>query len=487
MPIEEKRTLTEDEKQTLLAKHSICYICLEPLEGYERSEIQFDHIYSYADGYSQELANFAPVHASTKEHKLNCHSAKGRKSPAEYREELRIRKKLRDVKGLSSLCPEAIPSTYQISSDNHLITFNGITLPLYNQQIGSKGNLYFFHELETKYIENDDQIQLRPLEAKILPLIFNLKHSIQLLPSLARLDPKTKKVKIFDGQHKAVAQIIGNNRDRIQCIVFVDPDVDTLRITVYEAHTDFVQQRYKKSHIDAKLADIYAQKIEAFRKKVGNAQAPFSEADILTGESAASVRNFLTSSIIRELNTETGFVRQYAAEGRVEQKLRPFLWQSIERMISSLCRIEPVEELSESEKNFRSDEIENLAFLVKQIEEFAIKDKWDPSNPASELHKLARTYFYRTAFNNWIGTLEEALRFAISQMRGAKFHGALCYQQAFLPDVRKRYLDIVKRLFTHPLWVQQPIQDEIAKTNQDSVVMKIFEREGLDYIYLTQL
>ena len=100
MPIEEKRTLTEDEKQTLLSKHSICYICLEPLEGYERSEIQFDHIYSYADGYSQELANFAPVHASTKENKLNCHSAKGRKSPAEYREELRIKKKLRDVKGL---------------------------------------------------------------------------------------------------------------------------------------------------------------------------------------------------------------------------------------------------------------------------------------------------------------------------------------------------------------------------------------------------
>lgn len=59
-------------------------------------------------------------------------------------------------------------------------------------------------------------------------------------------------------------------------------------------------------------------------------------------------------------------------------------------MISSLCRVEPVEELSESEKNFRSDEIENLAFLVKQIEEFAIKDKWDPSNPASELHKLGK-------------------------------------------------------------------------------------------------
>jgi hypothetical protein len=487
MPTEEKRILTEEEKLSLLEKHPECYICLEPLAGYERSEIQFDHIYSYGDGYPQDLSNFAPVHASTKEHKLNCHSAKGRKSPADYREELRIRNKLRDVKDLSSLCPEAIPSTYQISQDRHSIMFNGVSLPLYNQQIGTKDNLYFFCELETKYIENDDQIQLRPLEPKILPLIFNLKHSVQLLPSLARLDRETKKVKLFDGQHKAVAQIIGNNRNRIQCIVFVDPDINNLRVTVYEAHTDFVQQRYKKSHIDAKLADIYAQKIEAFRKKVGNPDAPYSEADILAGESAASVRSFLISSIIKELKTETDFVSQFAAESRIDQKLYPILWQSIERMVSTLCRVKPVEDLSESENNFRSDEIENLGFLVEQIEEFAIRGKWDPSNASSELHKLSRTYFYRAAFNNWIGTLEEALRHVIEQMRGAKLYEAVCYQPTFAPNVRKRYSDIVKHLFTHPLWVQPPIQQEIAKTNQDAVVTKVFAREGLDYMYLIRL
>jgi len=48
------------------------------------------------------------------------------------------------------------------------------------------------------------------------------------------------------GSIKRVAQIIGNNRDRIQCLIFVNPDVNALRVTVYEAHTDFVQQRYKK-------------------------------------------------------------------------------------------------------------------------------------------------------------------------------------------------------------------------------------------------
>jgi len=485
---EERRKLTESEKEELLAKHKDtgCYICGGSLEGYSREEIQFDHIYNYADGYPQDLSNFAPVHASKDERKLNCHVEKGRKLPIDYREEVRIKKHLRAVQGLADLCPTAVPSVFSISAGKETITFNGVQLPLYNQKIGVKDNFYFFHEVETKYIENDNEIQLRPLEPKVLPLIFNLKTSVQLLPSLARLDPVTKTVKLFDGQHKAVAQIIGNNRDRIQCVVFVDPDVSALRVTVYEAHTDFVQQRYKKSHIDAKLADIYGEKIEAFRKKVGNPEAQYSEADILRGESVSTIRNFLLSSIIKELSVETDFIRLYAAESRADQKQRPILWQSLERLITKFCNLSAVEELSNSDNNFRSDEIDNIVFLLSVIEEFAIKDKWNPENSNSHHHKMCRTFFYRTAFNNWYVTLEEGMRFALEQMRGAKNYGSLCYQKTFPPEVRKRFSGIVKRLFEHPLWVQESIQDEIAKTNQDSVVTNIFKREGLDYIFLTK-
>jgi hypothetical protein len=488
MPKEERRTLTEEEKNELLEKHRNCYICNQTLEGYSRAEIQFDHIYNYADGYPQDLSNFAPVHASPDERKLDCHSAKGRKAPIDYREEVRIKERLKSVKGLSDLCPNAVPSVYSIAPDNRTITFNGVQLPLYNQKIGVKDHYYFFHEIETKYIENDNEIQLRPLDdKKVLPLIFNLKSSIQLLPSLTRLDPTTKTLKLFDGQHKAVAQMIGNNKDRVSCLVFVSPDVNALRVTVYEAHTDFVQQRYKKSHIDAKLADIYAQKIEAFRKRCGDPNAPYSEADILNGESVPSIRAFLLSSILKEVNIETDIIRLYGAESRTDQKQQPILWQSIERFISKFCNLTAVQEKSESDANYRSDEIDNLIFLLRLIEEYAIKDKWNPNAPASKQHKMARTFFYRTAFNNWLNTLEEGLRFSLEQMKGSKVYGALCYQPNFLPEVRNRFSSITKRLFEHPLWVQEAIQDEIAKTNQDIVVTNIFKREGLDYIYITKL
>jgi len=487
MADEKRRVLTLGEKSELLSKHKVCYICLEPLDNYESDEIEYDHIYNYADWYSQELSNFAPVHASSDTRKQNCHAAKGRKSPFEYREELRIKKKLEEVKGLKDLCPKAVASSYAISSDHKTITFNGEELPLYNQRINGKDNFYFFHEVDTKYIENDELIQLRPLEPKILPLIFNLKQAVQLLPSLGRLDSGTKTIKVFDGQHKAVAQMIGNNKQKLPCIVFVHPDVDELRVVIYQAHTDFVQQRYKKSHIDAKLSDIYKQKIEAYRKQVGDPNARYSEANILRGESKTVVREFLLSSIIDKAKEERAFVNKYAAEDRAAQKQRPVLWQSLERLVKLFCKLEPVEKFSDDATNYRSDEIENLCFILDQIEAHSLIGKWEPENPESKHHQLARTYYYRTAFNNWVGVLEEALRFSLEQMQGSKIYDAICYRESFSPDVKARFIHIIKKLFDHPLWVQETIQNEIAKTNQDSVVAGIFKREGLDYIHLTKL
>lgn len=487
MPAEPRRVLTQEEKNELLEKNKNCYICMKPLEGYINTEIEFDHIYNYADGYSQELSNFAPVHASGDPRKLNCHKYKGRKSPCEYREEVRVKTKLDEITGLKDLCKNPIPVAYKISDDKKEIEINGEKFKLYNQKIGITDNYYFFGEIDLKNIENDDKIQLRPLEPKILPLVFNLKTSVQLLPSLGRLDPESRTIKVFDGQHKAVAQIIGNNKKKIICIVFVEPDIDKLRLVVYQAHTDFVQQRYKKSHIDAKLADIYKQKIAAFRDRVGDQKAKYAEKDILNGESKASISKFILASIIDGVQQERSFIRDYAASSRTEQKRKPILWQSIEQTVKNFCNLEPVSEYSDSENNYRSEEIENLCFILDQIEEFSIKNKWDPDNSDSINHNLSRTYYYRTAFNNWIDVLCESLRFARDQMYGKKIHNAICYQKNFSPEIRERFSNIIKKLFNDPLWVKEDIQNEIAKTNQDSVVRDIFEREGLDFIYLTKL
>jgi hypothetical protein len=156
-------------------------------------------------------------------------------------------------------------------------------------------------------------------------------------------------------------------------------------------------------------------------------------------------------------------------------------------LIGRFCKLDAISKFSDDPENYRSDEVENVCFILDQFEGLAIKGKWSADNSDSHLHKLSRTYFYKTAFNTWIEVLAEALRFALEQKHGAKIYEPLCFQKAFSPQTKARFIQILQKLFEHPLWVQEPIQDEIAKANQDVVVGNVFKRENLDYIYLTKL
>ena len=394
---------------------------------------------------------------------------------------------MKQITGLKDLLNAPIESVYSIDENKMEIKINGKILPLYNQKIDSKDNYYFFDIIDIKYIGNDEEIQLRPLEAKIFSLIMNLKENVQLLPSLGRINKNENIIRLFDGQHKAVAQIIGNSKKELMCIVFVEPNIAKIREVVYQAHTDFVQQRYKKSHMDAKLADMYKDKIEKYREKVGNSEAAYSEYDILQGESKSEITKFLRSSIISELRDESIIIQEYVAQDKNEQKTKPILWQSLEKFITLYSNLDVVSEKSDSKNNYRIDEIKNLLFILENILECSIRGKWNPDNSESEHHKLSRTFFYKTAFNNWNSILEKALRTAFDQMKGKAYDGALCYREEYDEQIKERFSNIIKRLFDHPLWVIENNQKEIATANVDNVVTKLFEKEELHYIYLIKL
>ena len=482
----DRRELSDAEKAQVRARFENCYICGETLNDYEPTEIQYDHIYAFADGYSQDLSNFAPVHASREPNKRNCHKQKGRKSPFEYKEELRIRGEMQNVSGLRDICPAAASSEVTIDEVRCSIRFNGRVLPLYNQRLDNKDHLYFFDEIETRYIENDDKIQPRPLEEKIYAMIIHLRSHVQLLPSLGRLDLGERKVKIFDGQHKAVAQIKGNRRDRIPCIVFVNEDVEQLRKTVFAAHTDFLQQRYKKSHIDNKLAEIFAEQIRQFREALGNPQAPYTEMVILRHESAARRRAYLLGWTIDGLRDANDFVDFYVAQDRKGQKQKPMIWDSLELFVKTFCNLTPVEVPSDDAQNFRECEVENLQFLLDCVHKHAIQGKWNPALPDSEGHKLSRKFFYDKALTNWLRRVAEAMKHAFDQMAGRAHTGPLCYRPRFSAEVRQRFDHTFELLVTHGLWLN-PANDPVISGNSEKQIDAMFTEQRLDWVYLTGL
>ena len=59
------------------------------------------------------------------------------------------------------------------------------------------------------------------------------------------------------------------------------------------------------------------------------------------------------------------------------------------------------------------------------------------------------------------------MKFALEQMPGANIYDALYYRKTFSPEIKSRFITIIKKLFEHPLWVQETIQEEIAKTIEE--------------------
>lgn len=492
----EKRSLTDAEKKLVRDKYeNSCYICELTLDGYDDSEIQYDHIYAYESKIAggEELDKFAPIHASSNPEKLNCHAHKGTKTWFEYKEELRIKNKLKTISGLRDLCKSARQCSFRKINDTQ-VELNGKIIPLYNQKISSSDNFYFFDEIDIEYLENDNLIQLRPLEEKILPLTLHLRSSVQLLPSLGRLDTNEKKIKIFDGQHKAVAQIVGNNKKSISCIIFLNPDVPTLQNTVFDAHSRFLQQRYKRSHVMDKIAEQFKAKIEQWEAIHGT--IPFSEMDILKGEGKRKRRRFITAAILNGLSDCGAFI-----EGKYNFKKdfvdttkkkgarhNPMLWDNYERLITLLINPEAVEDTLDSAKNYRVDEIENLKYILSLLYWFAIKDKWAPQNPGSEGHQLAVRYFYDKVFEVYAPILTKALRYSYEQKtdKALKDDEGLCYRGQFSDDITIRFTRIFERLFKHGIWAN-PANKETFRATTSGPISDLFQKEGLDYVYLTKL
>ena len=124
---------------------------------------------------------------------------------------------------------------------------------------------YTFVEVPLEYIYHDDLINPRGINSNITKLVKEFyKTNPQLHLSLARYDKE--KIKIFDGQHKAVAQLLLGTK-RLVIRLFLNPNVERLIETNTNAGSTLKQVAFDKAIMQQLNDVLYKETIEQFIRR----------------------------------------------------------------------------------------------------------------------------------------------------------------------------------------------------------------------------
>ena len=141
---------------------------------------------------------------------------------------------------------------------------------------------YFFTVLPLEYIHHDDRINPRPIGSNIRSLIVEfLRQRPQLHVGLAWWAPEedgTGRIRLFDGQHKAAAQILIGSRT-IPVRVFVEPDLKILLQVNTNAGDKLRQVAFDTAVVRHLGSTLYAERVTQYEKLKGIASDNYSFSD----------------------------------------------------------------------------------------------------------------------------------------------------------------------------------------------------------------
>lgn len=229
--------LSSDEKNKLCQKlwniqNHKCFICEREID-LQLNKTNIDHIKPLANGGKDGVDNFAITHETCNKSKQDadlvvaktlCRLDKIIKSATDNNETPSLKHVLLANGGSKFSFKFRVENgkiVYAFSEmgDDKIRHSEIFIVPLSNEKTA-------FVRLPIEYIFHDETINPRGINKTISLLIKEFhKPNPQLHLSLARVDGE--KVKIFDGQHKAVAQIMLGVKS-IVVRLFIEPDVDRL-------------------------------------------------------------------------------------------------------------------------------------------------------------------------------------------------------------------------------------------------------------------
>jgi len=266
------------------AQNGRCYISERPIDlALHRDELDIDHVIPTRDGGKDDRSNWALTFSHYNRSKQ---AADLRVARVLARFE-KLKESVADARGvnLGHLLADAHgaehPLPVVLSDDGASLSYSLaavgeaaiVTTPVWTDDLS--GLKYGFANLPIEYLFHDDRLNPRGIGSNIRALVIEFFSRFpQLHVPLAWIDstdPDGARVRIFDGQHKAAAQILLGVR-RLPVRIFIDPDPDLLLTANTHAGTTLRQVAFDKATQRHLGASILLDRIERFRSDRGHPQ-----------------------------------------------------------------------------------------------------------------------------------------------------------------------------------------------------------------------
>ena len=481
----DKRQISDSEKREVLEKHGRrCFVDGAPIS--EDDPIEFHHIKPYSKGGTTSIDNIAPV---CRTH----HRTIGTMSLQEYRDKMELAEFFGDgeprylddlIRHKQGQCGRKTPFDIEDAQITLFFEDKKHTYPLYT--CATTGWQYFYAPMPIQHIGNDRELQPRALrEPSLWSLYRHFQSNTQLAPSICRID-ESGTLLLFDGQHKAAAQIWAG-RSLIECKVFVDPDSLVLKETNLEAHGKFRQMSFYSHELMKKYADIFGEEWDQYMESEGEkSELGFFNFLLNTKQKTkAQARNEIALAMYNEIiDSSSNQLSAFLSEKNRGRK-QPLTFSRLKKTIFQEMLVPPpIPDEFESDSDFRKEEKKNLVELMNIIAEEGLEGKWNPEGNDNQ-HRKAQKIFSAGAVRAWNILLKDTINTHLRHYTEEE-RSRFLYRQISDSDF-EYFRQFTKKLFSHKIWDDPDPTGEIAArlARDDATTSRsLFEEKGLTVRWL---